>query len=1034
MSSEENNINNFLQSNYTDQSNHVGAKKEGDKYKVIYSKDPEVFGKELSEEGGGGEPTELVAKIDLQKSEIEAGEQILVSAKDSKGDPDKWKWSVVGRLSIVGPDDIEEINVKASEEQQDRDEIGSINLTISKGDKSDTTSKTILIKGAGGGGGTGEPILLTAISAVATEEDEGKTASMMIDENPDTRWSAPNINATATVNFQENVKLFTEVGIDTFWRDRGYKVRIGSKELTIPARSDLDPIVWFDIRSENLSGELIDIVGLGNDRSNYISIRTFIAKGITGPIPNRPPAINLIVNTNGKINEKITINASITDPDHNLKDVHWTQINETPKADFVVSEDKQTITFTPDELGTYNFEVTATDSEGLSTVASTKATITEQGQLKKKFTILSVADDDRTNDKKKVHAAMKKYMMDIEEIAPVVRIEHVGDIGYDKTAATYVQQHKEQWTPEEVERLWRVSRGNHDTNSSEDKQTQWILEHYFTRYLRNTLKEQDDDKYIDNIRNNLWIEAEVLEDYVYFINMDTEDLDKKFRRAQCEWVLSELDKATTLREQGKIKWIVVMCHKPFFTLKSSHDPELDIRFLYKEAFEKAQVDFVWHGHNHNYQATFPIKPNASDANAEGDLEFEYMPDGKTFDFSKKHAPIHDIHGDGGHEWNGVSDKNNPKWQFVKDSGKFGFTAAEFDMEIDLVTIRHIDYDGNVVFQYSCSRGSTGGGGDNPIARLDLPSTGQPNQKNVEASAKGSVGETVTITETTNEGIRLFDTADPLVKFFDIPDKDNFSIGMQTTAKIGTKQSIAQKAIQVASSGGGGGTEDLIWSSNIHGKWNNGQKRTVTDKEGNQGPNGGGFFTAASGNPIFIIDGDGTGHLEAGDGHGRIYVKAINYNSVLESDIMFEDENADNVSIKTRNRHGEGGACENRVGGPGISVSPSGEIKAKWEICHNNHEGSSSSNIAAVGTKKWWGLKYSVFDALDKKSITQVVEIDRKDGNGYKTVHTNKLNNPRSSYTNEALFMKESYFWLRVNNTKKTRIGFRNTTLKKINPR
>src|ERR1043166_1325687 len=41
---------------------------------------------------------------------------------------------------------------------------------------------------------------------------------------------------------------------------------------------------------------------------------------------------------------------------------------------------------------------------------------------------------------------------------------------------------------------------------------------------------------------------------------------------------------------------------------------------------------------------------------------------------------------------------------------------------------------------------------------------------------------------------------------------------------------------------------LLYDSNINGKWNNGVDRVVKDKEGNIGPNGFGFYCAASGSP------------------------------------------------------------------------------------------------------------------------------------------------------------------------------------------
>jgi hypothetical protein len=229
--------------------------------------------------------------------------------------------------------------------------------------------------------------------------------------------------------------------------------------------------------------------------------------------------------------------------------------------------------------------------------------------------------------------------------------------------------------------------------------------------------------------------------------------------------------------------------------------------------------------------------------------------------------------------------------------------------------------------------------------------------------------------------------------------------------------------------------DVLWDSNIHGKWNNGQKRTVDDKEGDQSPDGKGFYTAASGNPRLIIDGDGMAHLEADAGHGRIYIKAKNYNARLEADFMFEDENIDNLSLKLRTRHQEGGDCKNRFGGFGASIDRTGtETGFKTEKCHNIHENSIDGNLPApIQGKKWHRFAFSCYDSPDKKQVNMKMEIDYKDGQGFKTALTGKHSNPPADYIDEATFMKESYIWLRVNNEETGRVAFKDVKLIKIQP-
>lgn len=228
------------------------------------------------------------------------------------------------------------------------------------------------------------------------------------------------------------------------------------------------------------------------------------------------------------------------------------------------------------------------------------------------------------------------------------------------------------------------------------------------------------------------------------------------------------------------------------------------------------------------------------------------------------------------------------------------------------------------------------------------------------------------------------------------------------------------------------TGDLLWDSNIHGKWNNGVKRTVTDTEGNQNPDGKGYHTAASGNPELIVDGNGVAHLKADAGHGRIYVKALNYNARLEFDYMFEDTNIDNISFKLRSRHGEGSDCQNRFGGFGGAIGRAdGEIDFQTESCHNNHENKIAAPIPAHTVGKWYRAAISVWDAPDKKHVNLKAEIDYKDGNGFKQVLIGKHDNPQSYYVDEATFMKSSYFWLRINNEKTGQVAFKDVKLTKI---
>ena len=96
------------------------------------------------------------------------------------------------------------------------------------------------------------------------------------------------------------------------------------------------------------------------------------------------------------------------------------------------------------------------------------------------------------------------------------------------------------------------------------------------------------------------------------------------------------------------------------------------------------------------------------------------------------------------------------------------------------------------------------------------------------------------------------------------------------------------------------TGDVLWDSNIHLK--TGQAFKVTGTYGSQEPDGKGVFMAASGSPRLIVDADGTFHLEADAGHGRVYIKARNYNAMMEGELMFEDDVIRNTTLRLRSRH------------------------------------------------------------------------------------------------------------------------------------
>ena len=218
------------------------------------------------------------------------------------------------------------------------------------------------------------------------------------------------------------------------------------------------------------------------------------------------------------------------------------------------------------------------------------------------------------------------------------------------------------------------------------------------------------------------------------------------------------------------------------------------------------------------------------------------------------------------------------------------------------------------------------------------------------------------------------------------------------------------------------TGKAAYDSNTNGGWANGQARTVTGADGNIQPDGKGLEMHASGDPTLIIDGQGTAILQCQPGHGRAYIFAKNYNGVLEEEIMF-DANVENHTIQTRSRHQEGGDGPNRFGGLSAKVSPV-DVGLKIERFHNEHLADTEKPLAnKLELGKWHKVKYTFNDTADGKGIYQKLEV-----NGQIVIEQTTTEGIEPYFQDKASFAKNSYFWLRMNNTKAAKLGIRNVKL------
>ena len=295
--------------------------------------------------------------------------------------------------------------------------------------------------------------------------------------------------------------------------------------------------------------------------------------------------------------------------------------------------------------------------------------------------LIGVADDDITSDSSLIRKAVVKE----NTFAPITRILHIGDGPYSGEGKTWAEKTKAEYGPELI-KLFRIVRGNHDCKNSEKAQTQVDIGEAFN---------------LPTTGNWLW--AEQVEN-VYLIGMDSEDLDIEFERDQKKFVTDEIAKAKQLRVEGKIDWILVMVHKPWFTLKSTASPYTAVRKIYNDMFLDAQVDFMFYGHNHNWQGWYPMEVDfTEEANGLGKQLFEYAEDGKIFDFSKRHGWQGTVTGSAGHEWNGINDQGDGVKNVMKyfDSGLFVYSLLEIDGKKAKLFAK--DTDNKVVFEASFTR-------------------------------------------------------------------------------------------------------------------------------------------------------------------------------------------------------------------------------------------------------------------------------------------------------------------------------------------
>ena len=264
--------------------------------------------------------------------------------------------------------------------------------------------------------------------------------------------------------------------------------------------------------------------------------------------------------------------------------------------------------------------------------------------------IVYFGDPDCTADAVQILDAIDKNEQNVDLYV------NLGDNGYNGKYAKSIAM-LEKYFPAGSEKRKKlvIILGNHDSNESEDDATEEafgkFLPEQYTYPKEFDVKPDPLPEGWASWEKTKWLTSRQVGD-IFFIGMNSQDMDIEFKgRNQFNWVMKQLAAAITLRQQGKIKWIINAVHKPWFTLKSSHSPYTAVREIYSEPFKKAGVNKNKHGHNHNDQGWHSMVAINQSGNAAGQQLQTFLADGKTIDHSKEHGWTTDVVGHSGHEHN-----------------------------------------------------------------------------------------------------------------------------------------------------------------------------------------------------------------------------------------------------------------------------------------------------------------------------------------------------------------------------------------------
>jgi calcineurin-like phosphoesterase family protein len=274
-----------------------------------------------------------------------------------------------------------------------------------------------------------------------------------------------------------------------------------------------------------------------------------------------------------------------------------------------------------------------------------------------------------------------------------------GDGPYSNSGTAWVNMMSEYFNTTDLKNKLMLAQGNHEHPESESQQAENDIEAWFP-----SLNNPDD--------NLDWLAAKKVGN-AYVIVMNSQDPQlTTIGGDQYNFVQTELTKAKNLRSAGQIDWIITMVHKSWFNLLGSNPSYVQARHTYAAMFNDAQVDFMFHGHNHSYAIWRPVVAIAGDnENTSAQQLFTMASDSTTYDLSKPHGAFYIINGNGGHEINswGEDPADFPNVIYANDE-VFGYTVLDIQGKQAKITAKNVS--GATLFTVNATRGTDTAG--NPL--------------------------------------------------------------------------------------------------------------------------------------------------------------------------------------------------------------------------------------------------------------------------------------------------------------------------------